>query len=190
MMKFGAVFVYEKLSSKKTMRITKLLVLFIIALLALGSCRKIEHLSAVPNIRFNSFTIIDTTDILGNQSKAGKLSFFFEDGDGDVGLKVPSSNQADSTNLFFWLYRKKNGIMVPATEDDPLYPSDYRIPYMVRLGQNKILRGTITVTFLYLFYSPGDTIKYDFKIKDRDKNESNVASTTEIAISINNVYRK
>ena len=59
---------------------------------------------------------------------------------------------------------------------------------MVRLGQNKILRGTISVTFLYLFYSPTDTIKYDFYIKDRALHESNVASTSEIVISTNNVY--
>jgi len=73
---------------------------------------------------------------------------------------------------------------------DPSFPSPYRIPYMVRLGVNKILKGTISVTFLYLFYSPGDTIKYDFYIKDRALNESNVASTSEIVISANNIYLK
>jgi hypothetical protein len=163
--------------------------LLFLSLLALGSCTKIEHLSPIPNIRFNSFTIFDTTDILGNTSKAGKLNFYFEDGDGDMGLKVPSGGEADSTNLFFTLYRKTNGEMVQATEDDPLYPSPYRIPYMVRLGQNKILRGTVSVTFLYLFATPTDTIKYDFYIKDRASHESNVASTSEIIISTNNIYR-
>jgi len=172
------------------MRIYKYPLLFLMALLMLGSCTKIEHLSPIPSIRFNSFEIFDTTDILGNISKAGKLDFYFEDGDGDIGLKVPSGNQTDSTNLFFTLYRKTGGIMVPATEDDPLYPSSYRIPYMVRLGQNKILRGTISVTFLYLFYSPADTIMYEFYLKDRAPHESNVASTSEIILSTNNIYRK
>jgi hypothetical protein len=165
-------------------------VLFLTALVTLGSCTKIEHLSPIPSIKYNSFTIFDTLDILGNVSKAGKLNFYFEDGDGDVGLKVPSGGLADSTNLFFTLYRKTNGLMEEVNADDPLYPSAYRIPYMVRLGQNKILRGTVSVTFLYLFYSPTDTIQYDFYMKDRALHESNVATTSEITISTNNVYRK
>jgi hypothetical protein len=172
------------------MRIIKYPFIVLLVLLCLSSCRKIEQLPNIPNIRFTSFTIFDTLDILGNQSKAGKLIFYFEDGDGDVGLKVPESGVTDSTNLFFTLYRKTNGVMTPAPSDDPLYPSDYRIPYMTRLGQNKILKGTISVTFLYLFYSPGDTIKYDFYLKDRALHESNVASTTDIIIDENNIYRK
>ena len=173
-----------------TMRINRYPVLFLLSLLVLGSCTKIEHLSPIPSISFTIFTIFDTTDILGNESKAGRLNFHFEDGDGDIGLKVPSGGEADSTNLFFTLYRKTDGVMVPANEDDPLYPSAYRIPYMVRLGQNKILRGTISVTFLYLFYLPTDTISYDFYLKDRALHESNVATTSEIVISTNNVYSK
>jgi hypothetical protein len=171
------------------MRINKYPALFLLSLLTLGSCTKIEHLSPIPNIRFNSFAIFDTADILGNVSKAGRLDFYFEDGDGDVGLKAPTGGQTDTTNLFFTLYRKTDGVMLPATADDPLYPSSYRIPYMVRLGQNKILRGTISVTFLYLFATPEDTIQYDFKIKDRGQHESNVATTSEIILSTNNVYR-
>jgi hypothetical protein len=172
------------------MRINKYAILFFTGILTLGSCTKIEHLSPIPSISYNSFTIFDTTDILGNESKAGKLNFYFEDGDGDIGLKVPSGGTADSTNLFFTLYRKTDGTMVEANPDDPLYPSAYRIPYMVRLGQNKILRGTISVTFLYTFYSPTDTIQYDFYLKDRGMHKSNVATTSEIIISTNNSYRK
>ena len=48
---------------------------------------------------------------------------------------------------------KLTEIMVPAPDNDPFKPIAYRIPYMERLGQNKILKGTISVTFLYLFYS-------------------------------------
>ena len=81
--------------------------------------------------------------------------------------------------------------MVASTDNNVFlpYPS-YRIPYMERLGVNKILRGTISLTFLYLFYSPGDTIKYDFYIKDRALNESNVASTGEIVPAVNKTYTK
>lgn len=80
--------------------------------------------------------------------------------------------------------------MVPVTGIDPIKPSSYRIPYMERLGQNKILRGTISVSFIYLFYPAGDTIRYDFYIRDRAYNDSNVESTSEIVLSANNVYTK
>ena len=159
-------------------------------LLALGSCRKIEQLPARPSIEFTSFTIFDTTDILGNSAKGGRLKFYFEDGDGNLGAQDPIGNQTDSTNMFFTLFRKVGGKMVLAPANDPLRPSDYRIPYMVRLGQNKILKGTISVTFFYLFYTRADTIMYTFHIKDRAQNDSNVASTGEIIVSVNNVYTK
>jgi hypothetical protein len=79
--------------------------------------------------------------------------------------------------------------MVPAEPNDPLTPSKYRIPYMERLGRDKILKGTISITFLYLFYSPSDTISYDFYLKDRALNSSNVETTTEIALSTNKTYK-
>jgi len=172
------------------MRKTGSLSLVIIIFFCLYSCKKVEHVPAAPHVEFTSFTIFDTIDILGNNSKGGRLKFHFEDGDGDLGLNAPfqSDTLADSTNLFFTLFRKVGGIMVAASDNDPIKPSSYRIPYMERLGQNKILKGTISVTFLYLFYSPSDTIRYDFYIKDRAENVSNVASTSEIVLSSNKTY--
>jgi len=170
------------------MRKIKYLIVLLIFTLILDSCKKIEKLPAVPHIEFTSFTIFDTTDILGNISKGGRLRFHFEDGDGDMGLNAPLGVQTDSTNLFFTLFRKKGGTMSPAPDNDPLKPSAYRIPYMERLGQNKILKGTISVTFLYLFFNNTDTIRYDFYIKDRALNESNVVSTSEIVLSVNKTY--
>ncbi len=58
---------------------------------------------------------------------------------------------------------------------------------MERLGQNKILKGEIAVTLLYLFYSENDTIRYDFYIKDRSGNSSNTASTCEIVLTANGI---
>jgi hypothetical protein len=170
------------------MREIKYLIVIFIFTLSLDSCRKIEQLPSVPHIDFTSFTVFDTTDILGNNSKGGKLRFHFEDGDGDIGLDAPAGIQTDSTDLFFTLFRKKGGIMSPAPDNDPLKPSAYRIPYMERLGQNKILKGTISVTFLYLFYNTSDTIRYDFYILDRALNVSNVVSTSEIVLSVNKTY--
>ena len=170
------------------MKEIKFLFVIFISILVLDSCKKIEKLSAVPQIEFTSFTVFDTIDILGNHSKGGRLKFKFQDGDGDLGLDAPTQGQIDSTNLFLTLFRKVGGVMVPAAANDPLTPSAYRIPYMERLGQNKILKGSISVIFMYLFYSPADTISYDFYIKDRALNVSNVASTSEIELSVNKTY--
>jgi hypothetical protein len=174
------------------MRTIKCLVIILIAVLVLGSCRKIEQLSPIPKIEFISFSVFDTTESqLGNNCKGGRLKFYFEDGDGDLGLEVPSGNQPDTTNMFLTLSRNKGGIMVLSSGVDPLLPySKYRIPYMERTGQNKILKGTISVTFLYTFYDPkdNDTIKYDFYIKDRTDNISNTVSTCEIPVSVNGLY--
>lgn len=157
-------------------------------LMVLSSCTKIEKLPPIPSIRFTSFQVFDTTDILGNKYKGGRLKFYFEDGDGDLGLNAPVFGMlTDSTNLFFTLYRRKGGVLALAPDNDPLKPSDYRIPYMERQGQNKILKGTISVTFMYLFGTPQDTIKYEFYIKDRALNSSNTTSTCEISLKINSI---
>jgi hypothetical protein len=181
-------FLFVTKYSPKTMKKNGYMLLTAIILMGLSSCRKIEHLPAVPSIEYLNFKVFDTTDILGNKSKGGRLRFHFEDGDGDLGLNAPVDSLQDSTNLFLTMYRKIGGKMVTVADNDPLKPAPYRIPYMERLGQNKILKGTISVTFLYLFYSPGDTIKYDFYVKDRALNESNVASTNQIILSANNTY--
>jgi hypothetical protein len=189
MIKFGVIFVDNRYNPGK-MKIYKILSFSILLCLLSFACGKIEQLPDEPYIEFRSFKVFDTTDILGNDSKGGRLRFYFEDGDGDLGLDPPESVEEDSTNLFFDLYRKVNGIMVKVPANDVLNPSDYRIPYMQRTGQNKILRGTIDVTFLYLFYlkENTDTIRYDFYIKDRAGNISNTASTSEISLSDNNIY--
>jgi hypothetical protein len=172
------------------MRKVKCLVILLTGLLALNACKKVQQLPEIPNVKFTSFTVFDTTDILGNLGKGGRLKFYFEDGDGNLGLPEPTGEDEDTTNLFLVLFRKVNGEMVKTSDNDPLKPSAYRIPYMVRMGTNQILKGTISVTFVYLFWSPSDTIKYDFYIKDRSDNASNTESTSEIILSENAVYKK
>ena len=172
----------------KTMRSVSYPAAILLILLFILSCGKIEKLPPEPNIRFKSFEVFDSTDILGNDVKGGRLNFYFEDGDGDLGLPVPEDRTSlDSTNLFFTLFRIKRGVPVPVGDNDPLKPSSYRIPYMDRKGQNKILRGNISVTFLYLFYYPSDTIKYEFFVKDRAEHSSNMASTCEIVFTANRI---
>jgi len=115
------------------------------------------------------------------------LNFTFIDGDGDLGLNAPTSKtDTDTTNLFFLLYRKTGGKFVPASSNDPLKPYSYRIPFMDRQGQNKILRGNIKEIFLYLFSTPSDTIMYKFFVRDRAQNTSDTVQTCEITFARNN----
>ncbi len=157
-------------------------IILIIASLMLSSCFRVEDLPAKPRIEFRSFTLFDSTDILGNDIKAGKLTFYFEDGDGDIGIYDPDGSSADTTNLFFTLFRKENGVFTEVADDDVLKPSHYRIPYLEPIGQNDILKGTIDITMLYYFYSNDDTLRYRFFLKDRSEHFSNVDSTCVIVL--------
>jgi hypothetical protein len=170
------------------MKPVKYLAVIISFFMLLSTCGKIEKLPPEPSIKFRSFEVFDSTDILGNNVKGGRLNFYFEDGDGDLGLPSPGTySTTDSTNLFFILYRKTSGVFVKAPQNDPLRPSPFRIPYMDRQGQNKILRGNIRVTFLYLFSKPTDTIQYQFFVKDRAQNLSDTVQTCEIVLRNNGV---
>ncbi len=170
-------------------KIVPVIVLF--SIFALDSCGKIETLPPEPKIEYTSFTVFDTTDLLGNQIKGGKLKFYFEDGDGDLGLDVPDENaETDTINLFVTLFRVNNGQVSPAPVNDPFAPTGFRIPYMERTGQNKILKGDISVIFFYLFYTQEDTIRYDFYIKDRAGNSSNTVATSLIPVYFPGVYEE
>ena len=172
------------------MSIRRIPVLFIIILLSF-SCRKIKTLPPEPAIAFRSFEVFDTVDILGNSSKGGRLLFDFEDGDGDLGLSPQGYlSNGDTINLFMTLLRKSGNDIVPAPADDPLKPSGYRIPYMENSGQYKIQKGTIKITFIYLFYSQSDTIYYEFYVKDRAGHESNIERTCQIPVASNGIYKK
>lgn len=167
-----------------------IVIVFLMLVIWFSACRKIEKLPPEPMIEFRSFALFDTVDILGNSAKAGKLTFYFEDGDGDLGLPQPdtSSSSTPTSNLFLQLFRKSEGVFTLAPPADPLYPSEYRIPYMETPGQNKILRGTIDVTFIYFFYNTTDTLYYDFWIRDRSGHDSNTASTSVIVLGDNGIY--
>jgi len=183
------VFVQKQYVAGKIMKKAGFYITLIMLVLS-GSCTRIQQLPPEPFIEYRDFTVFDTIDILGNYCKGGRLKFYFEDGDGNLGLASPEDTGLDTTNLFFTLYRKTDGEMVQVPDDDSMKPSSYRIPYMDREGQNKILKGTINITFIYLFYEPADsdTVMYEFWLKDRNDNFSNTELTTEIPLSVNGTY--
>ncbi|MDX9904661.1 MAG: hypothetical protein RB288_11375 [Bacteroidales bacterium] len=157
-------------------------IVFLAVVLAMASCTPVEKLPPEPMIEFRSFTLFDTV-LLDNEAKAGRLIFYFEDGDGDVGLDDPNDPLYEpSSNLFMQLYRKNGEIFELADPSDPLYPYNFRIPYLETGGQNRILKGTIEVTIEYLLFNDDDTFYYDFWISDRGGNLSNTATTCVISL--------
>jgi hypothetical protein len=147
-----------------------------IAALFLNACEEIQSYPETPQVEYKSFGLFSSVDPLGNQILVGQLEFDFTDGDGNVGLKPDSvTNVPDSLkyNLFLSLYNKE-GNDFEKIEDLPSL--NYRVPYIEREGQNKTLKGTITVDLEYKTIEY-DTIFYTFYITDREYNKSNVDST-------------
>ena len=154
------------------------------------SCIKVENLPDTPMVEFRSFTLSDSTDRLGNRFKAGTLTFYFEDGDGDLGISETTDTEADTTNLFLTLFRKSGGVFTQAADDDPLRPAQYRIPHLEPIGQNDVLKGTIDIIMFYYIYSETDTLYYNFCIKDRAGNYSNTDSTCVIVLGEDGTFTR
>ncbi len=174
--------IFVKVTQTMARRLTYLSLFILIALSM--SCVKIRHLPPEPVIEFRDFTVFDTITLLG-PSKAGRLNFYFEDGDGDLGFDAQGVYLGDTTNLFITCYKKTSGNYVEITDPyDPLKPGNYRIPYIEMTGQNQAMTGTIEVTIYYsLLTSFDDTVRYDFWVKDRAGHISNTASTCDIVFS-------
>jgi hypothetical protein len=166
---------------------TRIYIIIIIFLFLLTTgCPEIQTLPDIPRIEFESFTLSEKTDDLGNEILLGELVFLFEDGDGDIGLpETDSVTIGDSSkyNLFLTMFKKIDGQYIEVGEDELGTPLFYRIPYVEpREGQNKTLQGNIKIDFEYLTIEY-DTIKYDFFIYDRARNKSNIETTTDISFT-------
>lgn len=142
----------------------------------MSSCEEIQSYPDIPEIDYQSFSLFRTTDALGNEILLGQLEFDFTDGDGNVGDSARVSDD-EKYNIFLSLYDydyKENDFK----KIEDISSLKFRIPYIERRGQNKTLKGTITVDLEYKVIEY-DTIFYTFYITDRDMNQSNV-DTTEI----------
>lgn len=161
-------------------RVIRTITVLVIIILILFSCKKTEVYSEIPEIGYKNFLFRDTTDLLGNRSLLGVLTFTFVDGDGDLGLDQPpdtaTPGNPDYSNLFFTLFAYQNGVISEIGEDELEFPLAYRIPYLEPEGSDKTLKGEIEVEFIYVAFN-FDTISYDFYITDRAGHESNVEST-------------
>jgi hypothetical protein len=133
----------------------------------------------VPEIGFKSFTLGET-DSLGFRIKTGELVFSFIDGNADFGIRKTGLNQ-DTLNLFLIPFQK-TGLEYDSLDVD-VYGRSYAVmddEKLIRVGQNKTIKGEIKVQIYYFITPPFDTLRYDFYITDRAGNKSNVESTSDI----------
>lgn len=153
------------------------ILIFFAFIALLPSCKKPEVFPETPSITFQKITVIDSIDLLDRQIKVGKLSFSFIDGNGDIGLtEADTAAPFDTSKIYLKQYIKKDGVF---NEVDTLL--NYRLPYMKPQGQNKNLKGDITLDIIYSII-PEDTFYYDFFIIDRANNRSNIEVTPEVFI--------
>jgi hypothetical protein len=164
-------------------------VLPIVAMILIAyGCVKTEPVSVIPNITFKSFKLLEAVDTsLGNHIIRGVLEFSFVDGDADIGMDTEidtsNTNSENNYNLFLIPFQKIDTNYYPIVLDTLLPKPYYRIAHdikMDRVGQNKTLKGVITVNIDYYLVPQYDTMRYDFYIIDRAKNKSNIESTTDI----------
>ena len=150
------------------------------AALVMASCEAIEKVSNIPEITFKTFTLSEL-DTLGFTIKTGELVFSFVDGDADFGIIQSVSNGKDTLNLFLIPFKKEDGIYDSIDMDT--YGRKYSVlnnESMVRIGQDKTIRGEIKLQIFYFVPPPFDTLRYDFYITDRAGHKSNVETTSDI----------
>ena len=163
--------------------IFKIVLIFLIFSGIFSTCEKPVQYPETPQIKFESFTIKDTIDLLDNPVKLGNLVFSFIDGDGDIGLMESDTLPPYDTsgiyyhNLFLTMHEKIDGEF---QEVNLAFPLNYRVPYAVAEGQNKTLKGEIKIDLTYNLPVPYDTIKYIFFLVDRALHHSNKDSTNII----------
>ena len=158
-----------------------------VASIVLVSCIKTDPVSPVPEITFKNLEVFYAYDTLLEQYiPVGELEFSFIDGDADIGLYEEDIIE-DTTG---WDERNYNVFLTPYQKLDTLYyliesdssnpPPYYTIWHDVKLdrvGQNKTIKGDITLTLNDM--PQFDTIRYEFFIRDRAGNESNLVTTSD-----------
>ncbi len=161
----------------------RLAYILIVSALILTGCPTPQVLPDIPRVEFRSFILSEKTGDLG-KILTGELTFYFEDGDGDIGFhaSLDSLSQPDSVkyNLFLTLHEKVNGTYRTVDTSELETKPFYRIPPLDREGQNKTLKGEIDVEIEYYNRKEYDTLRYSFYLLDRAYNRSNTDTTTEI----------
>lgn len=152
-----------------------------------SGCGKIKTHPPEPYIEFVSIEFVDSS-FVGNRGLFGSLTIYFVDGDGDIGTKeVFDTIQTRENTVFIDKYLRRNNEYIKDTNEIQL---TYTVPYFSTSGNNKTLEGEIVISDIIYIAPYGnindpifdDTIKYEFYIKDRAGNKSNVESTGDLIL--------
>lgn len=168
---------------------------WIILVLVVGACVKIQPVSPIPEIHFKSLKVGLFYDSLLQENLPGAtLVFSFIDGDADFGVyqQVASDTTLPDSvryNIFMTPYYKIDSVYykikypIVINKTDTLPPPYYTVTYnskLDRVGENKTIKGDISINMIDL--PQYDTIRYKFYIKDRAGHRSNVETTTDIGV--------
>tara|TARA_B100001287_G_scaffold246156_1_gene223945 strand:+ start:1595 stop:2119 length:525 start_codon:yes stop_codon:yes gene_type:complete len=161
---------------------TKIIIVLLIVT-TFFSCLKPETYPVEPKIDFVDFVA---------SSDSGTLTFSFTDGDGNVGLDQDMLNYPFEPgnfyhhNIYINYYEISDGELVKGTSDpsgnnSPNYDTvffPFRVENLTPSGQNKALKGTISVVLEPFYFNPNsvssDSIKYEILLIDRSLNHSNL----------------
>ena len=148
-------------------------IVFILVLVSvLFACKKNENFSDIPYLEFTGYTIKDSVDALGNNTKLCELQLYFTDGNGDIGLFNEDTIAPFDYNLFVNYYEMLDSLTL--IDVDP--PFHIRIPDLTPTGQNKSLKADLVYN-IDVTYRNSDTIKFELKLRDRALNESDWISS-------------
>lgn len=174
LIKQAQMIIFEQSVSKRKGR--NIIALLIIVISSSFSCNRSPQYSVIPYIEFDSIEWIDNSRV--------NLTFYFQDGDGDIGLE--GDLQADTLttdsdyNFFCKYYEKENGeyiyVETAGTLNARIPPLSYSTP--------ESIEGTITIErFINNPLSDNNTVCLEFYIVDRAMNQSNTVRTPDIIIN-------
>tara|TARA_B110000046_G_C12986009_1_gene395674 strand:+ start:915 stop:1436 length:522 start_codon:yes stop_codon:yes gene_type:complete len=165
------------------MIISKVKIVIVFLSMCLISCLKPESYPNEPILEYSGFESL---------SDSGKLTFFFTDGDGNIGLDQNLLSAPFDPGSFYYYncyisyFELMDGQWVRATSDpqgnnSPFADSitySYRIENMTPVGQDKALKGDIEIILEPFFYNPisnhSDSIRFSILLIDRSLNHSNL----------------
>ena len=152
---------------------------FILVLVSvLFACKKNENFSDIPYLEFTGYTIKDSVDALGNNTKLCELHLYFTDGNGDIGLFDEDTIAPFDYNIFVNYFEMDNDSLQQINVVPPFH---IRIPNLTPTGQNKSLKVDVKYD-VDITYRNSDTIKFELKLFDRALNESEWVSSGVIVI--------
>lgn len=151
--------------------------------LVLVGCEKTKKFPDIPYVEIKKVEIIPANTDPKLPNEHVKLTFYFTDGDGDIGLE-PFMKQpphcdtcAHYYNLFVNVNSKVNGVL------SLTYPYNTRLQNLTPNANNQSLEGDM-IYKIDIANRLSDTVAIDFYLEDRALNKSNIGQTGELFIDL------